>query len=89
MQQLAPKWPVIRPSPLCQSAAGDSLAVALVTLLGTALGLGVQLRPSNPRRACILPRVLVRACGCGGRWARTVPTIAAPSSARLKGGRGG
>lgn len=44
---------------------GDSLALALVTLPGRALGLGVQLRPSNPHNACILPRVLCVRVGVG------------------------
>ena len=70
-----------------QAAEGDSLAVALGTQPGRALGLGVQPRPSSPARVCLLPGVFVHSCGCEGYWAGVVPSLALPFRAGLEYGR--
>lgn len=57
----------------------DSLALALGTLPGRALGLSVQREAQEPRACmCILPRDFVHECGCGGSWAGAVTTLALP-----------
>lgn len=63
---------------MCQAAGGDSLAAALGTQSGRALGLSIQLRPSRLARVCMLPGVCVRSCGRGGSWAGAVPSLALP-----------